>query len=417
MQTLSLTTSAVRASIDSDRAHGAIVPPLYLSSNFSFDGYAKPRQYDYTRSGNPTRDALSCALADLEGGAGAVITCTGMAAVTLALQLVPEGGLLVAPHDCYGGTWRLFDTLALRGRFRLKLVDQGDLAAVADAFSEKVDLLWIETPSNPLLRVVDLQALTTLAHRHGTRILADNTFLSPLWQRPLDLGADLVLHSTTKYLNGHSDVVGGALIAKDRAVHEELSWWNNCLGLGGAPFDSYLTLRGLRTLSARLRVHAENALELAEAIAAHPAVARVYFPGLANDPGHALAKKQQRSFGAMLSFELAGGEAQVRALLAGLRCYSLAESLGGVESLIAHPATMTHASMTPQARAIAGINDRLLRLSVGIEDVADLKADLLAGLDRAALVDTERADKSALVDTQRADKSALASNATLLRAA
>ena len=386
MQSLSPTTNAVRAAIDSDRAHGAIVPPLYLSSNFSFDGYAKPRQYDYTRSGNPTRDALSGALADLEGGAGAVVTCTGMAAVTLALQLVPEGGLLVAPHDCYGGTWRLFDTLAQRGRFRLKLVDQGNLSAVADAFSEKVDLLWIETPSNPLLRVVDLQALTTLAHRHGTRVLADNTFLSPLWQRPLDLGADLVLHSTTKYLNGHSDVVGGAIISKDRAVHDELSWWNNCLGLGGAPFDSYLTLRGLRTLSARLRVHAENALELAHAIAAHPAVSHVYFPGLPNDPGHALAKKQQRSFGAMLSFELAGGEAQVRALLAGLRCYSLAESLGGVESLIAHPATMTHASMTPEARAVAGINDRLLRLSVGIEDVADLKADLLAGLDRAELI-------------------------------
>ena len=386
MQTQSPTTCAVRAAIDSDRAHGAIVPPLYLSSNFSFDGYAKPRQYDYTRSGNPTRDALSGALAELEGGAGAVVTCTGMAAVTLALQLVPEGGLLVAPHDCYGGTWRLFDTLAQRGRFRLKLVDQGNLAAVADAFREPVDLLWIETPSNPLLRIVDLHALTALAHQYGTRVLADNTFLSPLWQRPLDLGADLVLHSTTKYLNGHSDVVGGAIISKDRAVHDELSWWNNCLGLGGAPFDSYLTLRGLRTLSARLRVHAENALELAHVIAAHPAVERVYFPGLPNDPGHVLAQKQQRSFGAMLSFELAGGEAQVRALLGGLRCYSLAESLGGVESLIAHPATMTHASMSPEARAVAGINDRLLRLSVGIEDVADLKADLLAGLDRAELV-------------------------------
>jgi cystathionine gamma-synthase len=380
------TTSAVRAAIDSDKAHGAIVPPLVLSSNFSFEGFAQPRQYDYTRSGNPTRDALANALAELEGGAAAVVTCTGMAAVTLALQLVPEGGLLVAPHDCYGGTWRLFDTLAQRGRFRLKLVDQGDLAAVEAAFAEPVDLLWIETPSNPLLRVVDLQALTTLAHRHGTRVLADNTFLSPIWQRPLDLGADLVLHSTTKYLNGHSDVVGGAIVSKDRALHDELAWWNNCLGLGGAPFDAYLTLRGLRTLSARLRVHAENALELAHALDAHPAVERVYFPGLKSDPGHELARRQQRSFGAMLSFELAGGEAEVRALLDGLRCYSLAESLGGVESLIAHPATMTHASMTPEARAVAGITNQLLRLSVGIEDIADLKADLLAGLDRALQV-------------------------------
>lgn len=380
------TTSAVRAAIDSDRAHGAIVPPLVLSSNFSFEGYAKPRQYDYTRSGNPTRDALANALAELEGGAGAVVTCTGMAAVTLALQLVPEGGLLVAPHDCYGGTWRLFDTLAKRGRFRLKLIDQGDQAAVNAAFSERVDLLWIETPSNPLLRIVDLSKLCEIAHRHGTRVLADNTFLSPLWQRPLDLGADLVLHSTTKYLNGHSDVVGGAIVSRERALHDELAWWNNCLGLTGAPFDSYLTLRGLRTLSARLRVHAENALELAHALDAHPAVERVYFPGLAHDPGHALARKQQRSFGAMLSFELRGGEAEVRALLEGLNCYSLAESLGGVESLIAHPATMTHASMTPEARAVAGISDRLLRLSVGIEDSADLKADLVAGLDRAARV-------------------------------
>ncbi len=384
MSQCSQTTTAVRAAIDSDRAHGAIVPPLVLSSNFSFQGYAQPRQYDYTRSGNPTRDALAGALAELEGGAGAVVTCTGMAAVTLALQLVPEGGLLVAPHDCYGGTWRLFDTLAQRGRFRLKLVDQGNLAAVQAAFAEKVDLLWIETPSNPLLRVVDIAALSVLAHRHGAQVLADNTFLSPVWQRPLDLGADLVLHSTTKYINGHSDVVGGAIVSRDRAVHDELAWWNNCLGLGGAPFDAYLTLRGVRTLSARLRVHGENANELAHALVAHEAVARVHFPGLPGDPGHALAARQQRGFGAMLSFELAGGEASVRALLDGLRCYSLAESLGGVESLIAHPATMTHASMTAEARAVAGISDKLLRLSVGIEDIADLRADLIAGLDRAA---------------------------------
>lgn len=390
MSTCRPSTIAVRAAIDTDPAFGAIVPPLCLSSNFSFADFAEPRQYDYTRSGNPTRDALAEALAELEGGAGAVVTCTGMAAVTLALHLVPEGGLLVAPHDCYGGTWRLFDTLAKRGRFRLKLVDQGDLAAVQEAFSQAVDLLWIETPSNPLLRIVDLRALTDLAHQHGTRVLADNTFLSPLWQRPLELGADLVLHSTTKYLNGHSDVVGGAIVSGSKELHEELANWNNCLGLSGAPFDSYLTLRGLRTLAVRLRTHAENALALAQSLADHPAVAKVYFPGLSDDPGHQLAQRQQSSFGAMISFELRGGEAQIRALLAGLRCYSLAESLGGVESLIAHPATMTHASMTAEARQVAGISDQLLRLSVGIEDVEDLQADLVAGLDRALASDENR---------------------------
>lgn len=377
-------TAAVRAAIDTDRAHGAIVPPLVLSSNFSFAGYASPRRYDYTRSGNPTRDALADALAELEGGAGAVVTCTGMAAVTLALQRVPEGGVLLAPHDCYGGTWRLFDSLAQRGRFKVLWVDQNDAAALDAAFAAgPVDLVWIETPSNPLLRVVDIAALAARAHAAGALLLADNTFLSPLWQQPLALGADLVLHSTTKYLNGHSDVVGGALISRTPELHQDYSWWANVLGVGGAPFDSYLTLRGLRTLQARLRIHADNALQLAHLLDAHPAVERVYFPGLEHDPGHTLAGRQQQSFGAMISFELRGGEPAVRALLDGLSCFSLAESLGGVESLIAHPATMTHASMTAEARKVAGIADSLLRLSVGIEDPRDLLADLGAGLDRA----------------------------------
>lgn len=383
MSRCSTVTRTVRASIDRDSAHGAVVPPLVLSSNFSFAGYGQPRRYDYTRSGNPTRDALAEALADLEGGVGAVVTATGMAAITLALQLVPEGGHLVAPADCYGGSWRLFDTLAQRGRFRLTLVDAQDLDAVETACAGGVDLLWIETPSNPLLRISDVRALVDIAHRHGGIALADNTFLSPIWQQPIALGADLVLHSTTKYLNGHSDVVGGAIVARDAGLLEQLAWWNNCMGLSGAPFDSYLTLRGLRTLSARLKVHADNAHQLAQLLTGHPAVTAVHFPGLPSHPGHALARRQQSAFGAMLSFELAGGEAQIRALLEGLHCYTLAESLGGVESLIAHPATMTHASMTPEARARAGISDQLLRLSAGIEDAGDLIADLRAGLDRA----------------------------------
>jgi cystathionine gamma-synthase len=383
MSRCSTVTRTVRASIDRDTAHGAVVPPLVLSSNFSFAGFGQPRRYDYTRSGNPTRDALAEALADLEGGAGAVVTATGMAAITLALQLVPEGGHLVAPADCYGGSWRLFDTLARRGRFRLTLVDTQDLSAVEAACADGVDLLWIETPSNPLLRISDIRALTAIAHRHSGIALADNTFLSPVWQQPIALGADLVLHSTTKYLNGHSDVVGGAIVARDAGLLEQLAWWNNCMGLAGAPFDSYLTLRGLRTLSARLKVHADNASQLAQLLARHPAVSAVHFPGLTSHPGHALARRQQTGYGAMLSFELAGGETQIRALLDGLSCYTLAESLGGVESLIAHPATMTHASMTPEARATAGISDQLLRLSAGIEDAEDLVADLRDGLDRA----------------------------------
>jgi cystathionine gamma-synthase len=383
MSTVQPTTALVRAGIDRDSSHGAVVPPLYLSSNYSFAGFAQPRRYDYTRSGNPTRDELGSALAELEGGLGSIITATGMAAVLLAVQLIPAGGRLVAPHDCYGGTYRLFEALAARGQFRVDFVDQGNPAALARAFSEPCDLCWIETPSNPLLRIVSITDVAERAHAAGALVLADNTFLSPLWQQPIALGADVVLHSTTKYINGHSDVVGGALIAKDRAVFEQIGWWANALGLSGAPFDAYQTLRGLRTLAARLKVHEHNALEIAALLDSHPAVKRVYFPGLARHPNHALACQQQASFGAMLSFELHGGEREIRALLEGLRLFTLAESLGGVESLIAHPATMTHASMSASARAQAGIRDTLLRVSVGIEDPRDLLADLRQGLDRA----------------------------------
>jgi len=375
--------------LDQDSAYGAIVPPLVLSSNFSFAGFGQPRKYDYTRSGNPTRDALADALSELEGGAGAVVTGTGMSAVTLAVQLVPQGGRIVAPHDCYGGTWRLFDTLAKRGAFELEFVDQSNLPAVQAALARGCDLLWIETPSNPLLRIADIAALAALARARGALVLADNTFLSPLWQQPLALGADLVLHSTTKYINGHSDVVGGAVVAADAALADKLKWYANTLGLTGAPFDSYLTLRGVRTLAARLRSHEENAIEISSLLAEHAAVSRLHYPGLASHAGHALAARQQRSFGAMLSFEVHGGEAAVRALLSGLQHFSLAESLGGVESLIAHPGTMTHASMSAEARATAGISDQLLRVSVGIEDARDLCADLRAGLERALKAGSE----------------------------
>ncbi|SDQ97311.1 cystathionine gamma-synthase [Pseudoxanthomonas sp. CF385] len=380
-------TAAVRAGIDRDTAYGAVTPPIVLSSNFSFAGFAQKREYDYTRSGNPTRDLLGEALAELEGGAGAVVTATGMGAITLVLNaLLEPGDRLVVPHDAYGGSWRLFNALARKGHFELITADLTDPRSLADALAQSPKLVLIETPSNPLLRITDLRFVIEAAHKAGARTVVDNTFLSPALQTPIAFGADVVLHSTTKYINGHSDVVGGAVVARDADTHQQLVWWANALGLTGSPFDSFLTLRGLRTLDARLRVHQENADAIAALLDAHPAVSKVYFPGLAAHPGHAVAARQQKGFGAMLSVELEGGEEAVRAFVEGLRYFTLAESLGGVESLVAHPATMTHAAMTPEARAKAGISDGLLRLSVGIEATDDLLADIGAALARAEAV-------------------------------
>ncbi|MET0506309.1 MAG: cystathionine gamma-synthase [Luteibacter sp.] len=381
-----LCTRAVRAGIESDTQHGAVVPPLHLSTNYAFEGFGRKRAYDYSRSGNPTRDLLGEALTELEEGAGAVVTGSGMSAVALALELVPAGALVLAAHDCYGGTWRLLDAWAKKGRFRVRFVDFTDPTALADGLAEKPALVWVETPSNPLLRITDVRHVAQAAHAVGALVVVDNTFLSPALQQPLKLGADIVVHSTTKYINGHSDVVGGAVIAGDQAVAEQLKWWGNCNGLTGSPFDSFLTLRGVRTLAVRLRAHEENAHRIAARLDAHDAVSRVFYPGLGSHPGHALAQRQQKGFGAMLSFEIAGGTDAIEAFVDGLRYFSLAESLGGVESLVAHPASMTHASMAPEARKVAGISDSLLRLSVGIEDGDDLLADLEDALARAAAV-------------------------------
>ncbi|MEO6595935.1 MAG: cystathionine gamma-synthase [Planctomycetota bacterium] len=375
-------TLAVRAGIDTDAAHGAVSPPLVLSANFSFVGFQQKRTYDYTRSGNPTRDELANALARLEGGAGAIVTATGMAAIGLVLHLLRPGDLLVLPHDGYGGTWRLVNALAAKGHFEVAVVDQRNGQALAAAMARRPRLVWVETPSNPLLRLVDLRAMAALCREAGALLAVDNTFLSPVRQNPLQLGADLVVHSTTKYINGHSDVVGGAVVAKDQALHDQLAWWANALGITGAPFDSWLTLRGLRTLPARMQVHEQNAQHLAEMLQSHPVVRAVHYPGLRTHADHVLARQQQRGFGGMLSFELADAAA-VPNFLDGLVHFTLAESLGGVESLIAHPVTMTHASMPPEVRVRAGITDGLLRLSVGIEAASDLASDLAAGLERA----------------------------------
>lgn len=378
-------TRAVRAGIDGDPAYGSVTPPVILSANFTFAAFGVKRPYDYSRSGNPTRDLLADALADLEGGAGGVVTSSGMAAIALVLHaFLSSGNRIVVPHDCYGGSWRLFRALADKIGFIVDIVDFNNSAQLLSALAKKPAIVWIETPSNPLLRITDIAAVSRLAKREGALLVADNTFLSPALQNPIALGADIVVHSTTKYVNGHSDVVGGAAIAADAARYEALLWWANALGVTGAPFDSFLTLRGLRTLEARLRVHQENAAALVELLSNHPAVAKVHYPGLPDHPGHAAAKRQQRGFGAMISFDLHGGERAARAFVDGLEILTLAESLGGVESLVAHPPTMTHAAMDAAALAEAGIGPGLLRLSVGIESIEDLAADLLGGLERAA---------------------------------
>ncbi len=384
MKTPTRQTRTVRAALAADPAYRSVVPPIYLSSNYAFDGFDGKGPYDYSRSGNPTRDQLAEALAALEGGVGAVVTASGMGAVSVVLhQQCRADDLVLAPHDCYGGTIRLLNALQRQGALRVQFVNFTDAADTAAAMALRPKLVWIETPSNPLLRITDLSAVIAAAKDVGATVAVDNTFLTPLWQQPLALGADIVTHSTTKYLNGHSDVVGGVIVSANADLHADIAWWANCLGLTGGAFDSYLTLRGLRTLHARLEVHARNAALIAERLVAHPAVQVVHYPGLPSHPQHALARRQQSGYGAMLSFELKGGLPAVRAFVSQLTCFTLAESLGGVESLIAHPATMTHASMTEDAKARAGLVDGLLRLSIGIEAGADLCADLDDALARA----------------------------------
>jgi cystathionine gamma-synthase len=375
-----LETIAAAHGIALDRNFRAVTPPIYLSSTFAFSGYDQGGPYDYTRTSNPTRSLLAEALAQLEGGAGAVVTSSGMAAVDLVLSLVRPGDLVLAPHDCYGGTHRLLAARRERGQIGVIFVDQGDADALAAAFDQHPKLVLVETPSNPLMRVVDIRAIAQRAHAAGAKLAVDNTFLSPALQRPIALGADLVIHSTTKYLNGHSDVVGGAVIGAEIRDVEDLAAWANITGTSGAPFDAYLTLRGLRTLFPRIERQQANAMAVAEFLAGQPLVGEVHYPGLGTHPGHGLAAAQQVGFGAMLSFELKGGAEAVRRFVEGVRVFTLAESLGGVESLVAHPATMTHARMGAEARQAAGISDSLIRLSVGLEAEADLIADLERGL-------------------------------------
>ena len=376
-------TVAVQSGINTDTQHQSVVAPIYMATNFQFDDYHTKPTYDYSRGGNPTRDLLANALSELEQGAGASITSSGMAAVNLVLQLLTPEDVLVAPKDCYGGTHRLFESLAKKGAFQLHWLDFYGAELEAELIGLKPTLIWLETPSNPLLRVTDISKVCKIAKVLGAKVAVDNTFLSPIGQAPIKLGADIVVHSSTKYLNGHSDVVSGAVVCADKALADEITWWANNTGVTGSPFDSYLILRGIRTLSVRVKQHSENALAIAELLQAHDAVKAVHYPGLSQHPDHLLAQSQQAFNGGMLSFELNGDEQQVELFLKSLKLFTLAESLGGTESLVCHPSTMTHAAMGEEAQQQAGITKQLLRLSVGIEQKSDLIADILQALTQA----------------------------------
>jgi cystathionine gamma-synthase len=375
-----ITTSAVRAGINTDEHHGAVVAPIHLSSTYSLKGFNDKRQFDYSRTGNPTRATFAEAIAGLEQGSVGIVTSTGMAAVHLICQLLSTDDTVVIPHDCYGGSFRLFTHLAKRGQFKLIVVDQNDQQALTKALASKPTLVLLESPSNPLLRLVDIEEVTKACHAAGALVAVDNTFLSPALQQPLTLGADIVFHSTTKYINGHSDVVGGVLVTKTQELGETLAWWANCIGITGSAFDSFLALRGLKTLPVRMKQHQDNALQVAGFLKSHNAIDAVYFPGFEDHPGHEIAKKQQAGFGAMLSFEVKGGVEAVKKLFDNLALFTLAQSLGGVESLISHPSTMTHAGMEIEAQLAAGITQSLVRISVGIEDIDDILTDLAHGL-------------------------------------
>ena len=380
-----ITTSAVRAGINTDQQHGAVVAPIYLSSTYSLKGFNNKRQFDYSRTGNPTRATFAGAIAELEQGSVGIVTSTGMAAVHLICQLLSTQDTVVIPHDCYGGSFRLFTHLAKRGQFKLIVVDQNDQQALDNALAQKPKLVLLESPSNPLLRLVDIEEVTKMCHAVGALVAVDNTFLSPVLQQPLTLGADIVFHSTTKYINGHSDVVGGVVVAKTEELGEQLAWWANCIGITGSAFDSFLALRGLKTLPVRMKQHQENALQVAEFLKNHDAIDAVYFPGFPEHTGHQIAKKQQYGYGAMLSFEIKGDVEAVEKLFESLELFTLAQSLGGVESLISHPSTMTHAGMTIPDQLEAGITQSLIRVSVGIEDIDDILADLAHGLTQSQL--------------------------------
>lgn len=369
-------TLTIHSGPPADPAYGAVMPPIYQVSTFAFKGVKQPGKFDYSRSGNPTRLVLEDTLAALDGGVRGFAFATGMAAETTALALLSAGDHLIVHDDLYGGTWRLIHSIVARQGVRVEFVNLRDPKALEKAIGPSTKMIWCESVTNPLLNVLDLAQIATVAKAHKVLTVCDNTFLSPCFLKPLDLGIDLVLHSTTKYLNGHSDVVGGAIVVRDPALAERVGFLQNAMGTCSGPQDCFLVLRGIRTLPLRMERHNASALSIAKYLEGHPAISAVLHPGLTSHPDHALASKQFQGYGGTFSFKVKGGEAAVFKFLSALKLFILAESLGGVESLIEHPETMTHASMTPEARKSAGITDDLVRISIGLEHPSDLIADL-----------------------------------------
>jgi cystathionine gamma-synthase len=375
------TTRIVHAGQEIDGAYNSITAPIYQTSVFRYEGLGESKGYEYSRAGNPTRDALEALVSDLEGGAGAIATASGVATFSTVLAAVEGNPHIIICHDCYGGAARLLSLMAAQKKLSVSFVDMNDEAALASALRAETRIVWAESPTNPLLNIVDLGRVGAFTKRHGLLFIVDNTFMTPLWQRPIEFGADVVMHSTTKYLNGHADVIGGVLVARTAEFLAKLRLAAKTYGAIGGPFDCWLTLRGSKTLALRLKQHEENAFALARFLLEQPQALQVYYPGLPSHPGHALAARQQKGFGGVVSFRLRGGVIAAKQLIARLKLFKLAASLGGVESTINHSATMSHGGMPAEQRHNAGISDDLLRLSVGIEAAADLTADLGQALD------------------------------------
>jgi cystathionine gamma-lyase len=380
---LGFSTRAVHAGQSPDPSTGAIMTPVYLTSTYVQEWPEKHKGFDYARTVHPTREALQKNLASLEGAAFGLCFGSGMAATSTIIEALNPGDHVVCGNDLYGGSYRVFTKVFARFGVKFTFVDTTDLKALEEAFTPATKLVWIESPSNPLLRITDIRAVARLAHSKKAKVVVDNTFASPALQRPLSLGADVVVHSTTKYLGGHSDVVGGAILTSDEALHKEYKFLQNAVGAVPGPLDCFLLLRSTKTLALRVQRHCENAAVVAKHLLAHPEVAKVHYPGLPQHPGHEVAKAQMSGFGGMISLELKGDLERAKRMISSCSIFSLAESLGGVESLISHPASMTHGSIPREERLKAGLQDGLVRLSVGVEDVEDLLADLDSALTKS----------------------------------